>query len=287
MIRPLLALSVAFAIAVMDRAGAQTPERLPDTEVTHAAGLSAWLIDPTLRYTHGVLGDAVEAGGFAVERDGILLLHRLDGDTVFEDRRVRLDDLDGDGRPEAIVVKSRLASGASLAVYRIGPDAIVPLAESPPIGQPNRWLNPVGVADFTGTGERMVAAVVTPHLAGSLRLYRLAGSDLVEVTRIDGYTNHVIGSRNLDLALVRDEDGDGTPEIILPARDRRSVAVIRFRGGTAAEIGRVPVAGPISAIEDAGPRTVRVVAQDGGTTIIDLTGRRPPQPGERRASPPP
>ena len=44
------------------------------------------------------------------------------------------------------MVKSRLASGASLAVYRIAEDAIVSLAESPPIGQPNRWLNPVGVA---------------------------------------------------------------------------------------------------------------------------------------------
>jgi hypothetical protein len=271
--RASLALCIALGIALVRPAAAQAPERLPDGEVTRTAGLSAWLIDPTLRYAHGVLGDAVEAGGFAVERDGVLLLHRLDADAVFEDRRVRLDDLDGDGLPEAIVVKSRLAAGASIAVYRIGPDAIAPLAESAPIGQPNRWLNPVGVADFTGTGERTIAAVVTPHLAGSLRLYRLAGSALVEVTRIDGYTNHVIGSRDLDLALVRDVDDDGTPEIVLPTRDRRAVAAISFHGGSATEVARVPVDGRISTIEAAGDRAVGVTTDAGDTRILDPTVR--------------
>lgn len=264
-----IALCIAFGIALARPAGAQTQERLPDGEVTRAAGLSAWLIDPTLRYAHGVLGDAVEAGGFAVERDGAVILHRLDADAVFEDRRVRLEDLDGEGRPEAIVVKSRLASGASIAVYRIEADGIVPLAESAPIGRPNRWLNPVGVADFTGTGERMIAAIVTPHLAGSLRLYRLAGSALVEVARIDGYTNHVIGSRNLDLALLQDIDDDGTPEIVLPTLDRRAVAAISLRGGSATEVARVPVDGRVSTIEAAGHRTVRVTTDAGETQILD------------------
>ncbi|MFN8721178.1 MAG: hypothetical protein ACK5YI_10135 [Rhodospirillales bacterium] len=278
MILLVLSLALSFAIASTDPASAQVPERLPDGEVTRAAGLSAWLVDPTLRYAHGVLGDAVEAGGFAVERDGMILLHRLDPDAVFEDRRVRLDDLDGDGEPEAIVVKSRLDTGAALAVYRIGADGIVPHAESPAIGQPNRWINPVGVGNFTGTGERMVAAVVTPHLAGSLRLYRLSGSALVEVARIDGYTNHVIGSRNLDLAVVRDVDGDGTPDIVLPTRDRGSVAAVTFRAGVAAEIARTPMEGRVSMIQEAGPGTVRVATEGGGTTIVDTTVSRPPTP---------
>lgn len=134
-------------------AAAQAPVRLPDSEVTTSGRLTAYLVDPTTRYGHGVLGDAIEAGGFVVERDGKRLLFRLGPEAVFEDRRVRLADLDGDGQPEAILVKAYLDSGAALAVYRIGRHAIEPLAESAAIGQRNRWLNPVGVADFTGSGR--------------------------------------------------------------------------------------------------------------------------------------
>ncbi|WP_291824033.1 hypothetical protein, partial [Bosea sp. (in: a-proteobacteria)] len=183
----------------------------------------AYLVDPTTRYGHGVLGDAIEAGGFVVERDGQRLLFRLGPDAVFEDRRVRLADLDGDGQPEAIVVKAYLDRGAALAVYRIGRHAIEPLAESPAIGQRNRWLNPVGVADFAGSGQAMLAAVVTPHLAGSLRLYRLSGTALVEVSRIDGFTNHRLGERDLDLAQIGDLDEDGTPDIVIPSLSRQDL----------------------------------------------------------------
>ncbi|MGL4438512.1 MAG: hypothetical protein ACRCUE_04515, partial [Bosea sp. (in: a-proteobacteria)] len=210
------------------------PERydvLPDGEVSRHGSFSARLIDPTERYDHGVLGDAIEAGGFMVERNGSRLIYRLSTDAVFEDRRVRLADLDGDGVPEAIVVKSYLDRGAAIAVYRLLHDRIELLAESAPIGTRNRWLNPVGVADFTGSGEAMIAAVVTPHLAGSLRLYRLAGATLGEVARIDGYTNHIIGKRDLDLAAIIRINHDGPPLIVIPALDRRSLAAIGLAGG--------------------------------------------------------
>lgn len=233
--------ALAFAIGCAGGAMAQGDERLPDGDVTRSAGLTAYLIDPTTRYGHGVLGDAIEAGGFAVERQGKRLLFRLGADAVFEDRRVRLADLDGDGQPEAIVVKAYLDRGAAIAVYRIGRHAIEPLAESPAIGQRNRWLNPVGIADFTGSGQAMIAAVVTPHLAGSLRLYRLSGKALVEVSRIDGFTNHRLGERDLDLARIGDIDEDGTPEIIIPSLTRRELAAIGFKGGRAVVLGKTPV----------------------------------------------
>ncbi|PMR68583.1 hypothetical protein CR158_22340 [Halomonas heilongjiangensis] len=40
---------------------------------------------------------------------------------------------------------------------------------------PNRWLNPVGVADLSGNGEAEIAAVTTPHIGGVLRVYRRSG----------------------------------------------------------------------------------------------------------------
>lgn len=206
--------------------------RLPDTEISVSGPFKAWLIQPTTRYNHAVLGDDVEAGGFVVEHARKRLVFTLPPDAVFEDRRVRLADLDGDGIPEAIVVKAYLERGAALAVYRILKDRIEPVAESPAIGTRNRWLNPVGIADFTGTGEAMIAAVITPHLAGSLRLYRLRASGLEEVARIDGYTNHILGRRDLDLGRVVRLSGHREPLVVLPTRDRNTLAMISFQGAT-------------------------------------------------------
>lgn len=258
-------LAVAGLIAATASATAQSPRRkLPDTETTTRGDLSAWLTDPTTRYAHGVLGDAIEAGGFVVERAGRQFHVSLPQDAVFEDRRVRLEDIDGDGRPEAIVVKSTLRGGAALAVYRIDQNGVVPLAESPPIGTPNRWLNPVGVADFTGDGRPLVAAVITPHIAGSLRLYRLQGGGLVEVTRLDGVTNHVIGSRDLDLARITDIDGDGRPEIVLPSLDRMSLTAVSFTGGGGRIVARAAVPVPI----------VRLEPMNGSEAVVHLQDRR-------------
>lgn len=259
--------------ATLPAAAQAPPRRLPDTETTRAAGLSAWLTAPTTRYAHGVLGDAIEAGGFAVEQTGRLFHFTLPDEAVFEDRRVRLEDLDGDGRPEAIIVKSYLRRGAALAVFRIGDGGIAPLAESAPIGTPNRWLNPVGVADFTGEGRPLIAAVVTPHIAGSLRLYRLQGGALAEVARLDGVTNHVIGSRDLDLARITDIDGDGRPEIVIPSQDRMSLTAASFAGGRGRLVARAAVRSPIVRLEPMNGSHAVVHLQDRSTVEVVLRPR--------------
>ncbi|AOG05864.1 hypothetical protein [Bosea sp. RAC05] len=171
------------------------------------------------------------------------------------------------------MVKAYLDRGAAIVVYRIGRHAIEPLAESPAIGQRNRWLNSVGVADCTGSGQAMLAAVVTPNLAGSLRLYRLSGTALVEVSRIDGFTNHRLGERDLDLARIGDIDEDGAPKIVVPFLTRRELAAIGFKGGRAVVLGKTPVEqrvarflalrGPRATIEtDAGARRDVIVGQN-------------------------
>lgn len=237
---------------------AEALSRLPDGETASSGAWKAWLIDPVTRYAHGVLGDAIEAGGFAVERNGVRLVLRLGVDAVFEDRRVRLADLDGDGTPEAVVIKSYLDRGSAIAVYRLGPDRIVQLAESAAIGQRHRWLNIAGIGDFTGTGEVTIAAVVTPHLAGSLRLYRRVGQSLEPAAGIDGVTNHILGSRDIDLARVADIDGDGIAEVILPALDRKSLIAVSFKGGSATVAARAGLA----------TRIVALVRISGATAVV-------------------
>jgi hypothetical protein len=243
------------------------PARLPDTETTRAGAYSAWLVEPTTRYSHGVLGDAIEAGGFVVERGGKRFVFRLGPEAVFEDRRVRLADLDGDGIPEAIVVKAYLARGAAIAVYRVGRDGIEPLAESTPIGTPNRWLNPVGVGALAARGQMAIAAVVTPHLAGSLRLYRLSGTELIETARIDGYTNHIIGKRDLDLGHLADIDADGLADVVLPTLDRLGLAAVSFAGGHPRELRRWPVAARIESLKPDGTGGFAVTTSAGVFSI--------------------
>jgi len=76
------------------------PGMLPDGIVLRGARnvRAAWLTTPTNCYQHGVLGDAVDAGGFAEEDPvGTIASYQLANDSVFEDRLARIVDIDGDG----------------------------------------------------------------------------------------------------------------------------------------------------------------------------------------------
>ena len=220
-------------------------DMLPDGEVSRGGkGIAeAWLIGPTERYAHGIMGDAIEASGIrVVTGDGTTLDVALGPDSVFEDRLARLADVDGDGRDEVIVVHSYLRAGAALAVYEVRDGALRRKAEAPAIGRPSRWLNPVGVADFDGDGMPEVAAVITPHIGGILKIFSLEGAVLVEeAATARGFSNHFIGSRELGLSAMADANGDGVTDIFVPSADRGALRIVTFAGGKFAEIARVPL----------------------------------------------
>ncbi|MEK9965183.1 MAG: hypothetical protein VW582_02335 [Rhodospirillaceae bacterium] len=62
-------LALASSPEARTATGARPPDILADGELTHGTRdiVRAWLTDPTDRYRHAVLGDAVEAGGLALE----------------------------------------------------------------------------------------------------------------------------------------------------------------------------------------------------------------------------
>jgi hypothetical protein len=224
-----------------DRAGTAdkngSMQSLPDGEVLRWRGYGAWLIDPTRLYRHGVLGNAIEAGGGVRTPQGRVAVYRLDSSAVFEDCRVRLADLDGDGVPEAVVIKSYLQRGAAVAIFRLKGDRIRPLTEGPAIGRANRWLNIAGIADFKGDGIPDVAYVQTPHLAGIVRVFTLRNGSLHEIGRKAGYTNHRIGSRDLDLARVVPGSAAGA-RLHIPVIGTNAMAVLGFRNGRIVELSR-------------------------------------------------
>ena len=247
---PAAALVVLLAgAATVYAQAAHAQARLPDGGTARATGsgvVEARYVAPTDRYSHGVLGDAIEAGGLAV-RDAAGRRHvlMLSEGSVFEDITPRLADLDGDGGAEVIAVRSYLARGSALAVFGMRGGAFVHIAETAPIGRPGRWLNPAAIADFTGDGRLEVAIVRTPHIGGRLEFWRLRGGGLSRLAALDGFSNHVIGSRTLGLAAVGDVDGDGVADLVLPDARRTALVAVGLSGGRARIIGRAAMPAPV------------------------------------------
>ncbi len=149
--------------------------------------------DPTTRYAHGVLGDAVEWGTLVITTEDwshkVRYRIELPLERVFEDLEPRLADVDLDGDMEVVVIESEASTGAQLAIY----DQTGKIAATPHIGTRNRWLAPIGVADLDGDGFVELAYIDRPHLAKTLRVWRFKEGALQPVADLPGLTNHRIG----------------------------------------------------------------------------------------------
>lgn len=272
-------LFVAVGLAVPAFAETLDMTRLPDGGTASGKGdiAAAWYVAPTTRYAHAVLGDAIEAGGLAVRTaDGATVTLALPEDAVFEDITPRLADLDGDGRTEVVTLMATRTGGGALALYGLR-DTMVGttvqlVARIPPIGRPNRWLNVAGIADFTGDGRKDVALVKTPHIGGTLELWRFDGEALRLAASSFGFSNHAIGSRALDLSVVADMTGDGIADLILPDATRRALVAVTYTDGAWVEVARLEAPGGIdgnlSAKVTATEVTVRYPKRGGGTGTV-------------------
>ena len=186
--------------------------------------LSADYTDPTDRYAHGILGDAIEWGGLRLQTEAGPRQFTLPQDRVFEDVAPRLIDLDNDGAPEVVVVETLNTAGAQLAVY----DATGKIAATPHIGRTNRWLAPIGATDLDGDGMVEIAYIDRPHLAKTLRVWRFMDGALVHLADLDGLTNHRIGESDIGGG-IRD-CGQG-PEMITASADWTQVMATTLAEG--------------------------------------------------------
>ncbi|MEL6644438.1 MAG: VCBS repeat-containing protein [Pseudomonadota bacterium] len=181
--------------------------------------------DPTDRYPHAVLGDAIEYGALVLTTDSGRSVRIVLPDTsVFEDVAPRLADLDGDGAPEVVTVESSQSQGARLAVF--GTDGMI--AATPYIGTRFRWLAPIGIADLDGDGAIEIAYIDRPHLARTLRIVRYQDGELIPVGSSEGFTNHRIGEPDIGGGIRN--CGDGL-EMIVASRTWQTVMSVRFIAG--------------------------------------------------------
>lgn len=202
---------------------------IPAGIVARAKGdiVEAELIGKTSRYEHFVLGARYEAAGLRVKtRDGKALELILPEDAVFEDRRPRIADLDGDKRNEIVLVVSRQTSGSALAVIGLRDGVLKIIAETTPNGAPRRWLNPAGIGRFLGNGRRQVALVRMPHAVGRLEFWDFDGKTLTLHGSLNDTSNHRIGSDRMRLSAVIARGKGRTDLLAIPDFARRRLRII-------------------------------------------------------------
>lgn len=188
----------------------------------------AWYARPTDRYAHAVLGDAIEGGSLVIETaDGTELEFVLPQEQVFEDITPRIADLDGDGRNEIVTIRASRSGGGSVVIFGLRDGALVQIGQSSENGRPNRWLNIAAIVPAQATGHaasgRTIVGVRTPHIGGRLFFLTMDAAGTVtehnDIAR--DLSNHVIGSRQLDLAeTINTETG---LSLFIPSQDRRAL----------------------------------------------------------------
>lgn len=231
---------------------------------------------PVERYGHFAAGRPHEYARLrAGTNTGRVLELELPADEVFEDVAPRLIRLAADEPESILAIVSQRAGGARLVLIGLGGEGLAISAQSAAIGTPMRWLNPVGVADLDGDGRAEIAAVITPHLNGTLKLYRREAERLVEIAALGGFSNHVYGTPELALSLPLPIAG--RMHLLVPDTARLQLRVIALAGGRLVETGRCAVTAPITGpIRQVSPRAASVGTRTGPQVVLpgDCLGER-------------
>lgn len=231
----LLFLSIPLAIMLGTGTPATAAERIT----------SAQYEAPVDRYGHFALGRPHEYARVRATTDaGRTLTLQLPEDEVFEDLAPRLVRLVTGEPEELLTIISGRESGSRLAVIRLGRDRLEMGAQSQAIGTPMRWLNPVGVADLDGDGRAEIAAVITPHIGGTLKVYRRVGGNLLEIAGLAGFSNHVYGSPQL--AMSAPVSVGGRMYLLVPDAARLLLRVVALEGERLVEVRRCALSSPLT-----------------------------------------
>jgi len=108
--------------------------------------------------------------------------------------------------------------------------------------------------------------VITPHIGGTLKVYRRTGINLVEIAALTGFSNHIYGSP---------EQGLSTPvsiagqmRLLVPDVTRRYLRIIAFVDDSLIEIGRCELSSAVTgAIKVKSPSEIAVSLSTGQRLI--------------------
>ena len=222
---------------------------LPDARiVVNEHGLAAVYTGATNeRYVHGIMGDDLEAAALTIidmAQQRIATKIELEGDEVFEGIAPFWADVNADGEQDLVATVSFPGGGAQLRAYAVDGTLI---ASSDAIGSSNRWRHQLAWGPFGVNGESRLVEVLTPHIGGIVGFFAVDGDQLVRVASVEGYTSHMIGSRNLDMAVAGDFDGDGQLEVVLAEQQQqqRIAGLVLTAEDTVREAWTLPLDGTL------------------------------------------
>ena len=217
---------------------AQDWQQLPEQQIAHdqAQSVYAQYAEPTKRYSHGILGDAIEAQALVVAVDGKFYEHRLGEQYVFEDIRPRLFDVDQDGELEFITIRSHLSKGAGIVIYKLSEAKLIEYAVLEEIQTANRWLNIATLHDIDSDGVVELVWIETPHIGGILKIARIVPGRLEVIDTKRYFSNHAIGERNLCLSILSKRAGQTV--FYVPNQKRDSIVGFVFKDNRLQEVER-------------------------------------------------
>ncbi len=223
-------------------------QALPDTHILVDEQSRLLLFaKPTTRYPHAILGDTLEPSAvLLIETIPILRVIttiELADPQVIEGLAPLWVDIDGDGQREIVVTVSDANIGAQVVVYD---ESGKRQAAGQAIGQGFRWRHQIAIAPFAPTGELEFVEVLTPHIGGIVQFSRRGHDQLEVVAQIRGFTAHQIGSRNLDMAVAGDFDGDGRLELLIPDNGYQNLGAIQRSVQGADLIWTLPIGAPLT-----------------------------------------
>ncbi|MEO0563413.1 MAG: hypothetical protein AAF125_14990 [Chloroflexota bacterium] len=220
------------------------------------------------RYVHAIMGDELEGSSlmiYDIVDDQLSEVARFDlpGNDIFEGISPFWADLDDDGTEEIVTTVANGQVGAWIRAYWLNGSGRI--AESRSIGQGFRWRHQIAVGPFGVDGETQLVDVRTPHIGGMPEFFTLLGDELSVNNAQLGYTTHIIRSRNLDMGLAGDFDGDGQPELIATDQARQHVAAVINTDAGVQEAWRLPLDGQLSSNLAAAQTSDGVLALAAGT----------------------
>lgn len=199
------------------------------------------------RYTHGVLGDRLEAASITLleswPEPAIVTQIELPAPQVVEGIAPIWTDLTGDGVREILVTISDDEVGARLVVYSETGER---LFLGPAIGQGQRWRHQIAVAPFGSDGTVTIASIITPHIGGLIEFFEPVENRLSFRGSHPGYSSHALGSRNLDMGLAGDLDGDGRIELLVPNQRRNELGAARLDEDGVNIVWTLPLGGQLT-----------------------------------------
>ena len=190
---------------------------------------------PSDHYMHAVLGDALEATNITLVKTipNLRLLKTITfpGDAVAEGLAPIWTDINGDNNKEILLTLSNNpdGSGARLVLYNEQGDL---LARGPL--SPGGWRHQLAVVEISG--KSYILDVQKPHVDRKVNLYEWVGDSLIIRASLSGFSTHQIGSRNLDMTLVADMDGNGMQELIVPNTSYDQIHGLEINGDRLSDV---------------------------------------------------